>query len=175
MIRSAGFAESNGAKATASTASILSSHRSAVMLPRIVHPEQLQGFRLHAQDHCRLALLSAPADGDDDRGSGEAMTLFLEIHEPCDRVPPHSHHRSAEFYFVLRGTVLFHIDDRSITAHTGDFVVVPADAAHDFENPGPDRLYLLTVLNRDEGFSELVKGGIPTALDPEDLEVLRNL
>ena len=78
------------------------------MLPRIVHPEQLQGFRLHAQDHCRLALLSAPADGDDDRGSGEAMSLFLEIHDPCDRVPPHSHHRSAEFYFVLRGTVLFH-------------------------------------------------------------------
>lgn len=145
------------------------------MLPRIIHPEQLQGYRFNEQDHCRLALLSAPTDGDDDSAAEEAMTLFVEIHDPCDRVPLHCHHRSAEFYFVLRGTVLFHIERRSITARTGDFVAVPADAVHDFENPGPERLYLLTVLNHDEGFAELLRNGIPTDLDPEDLQVLRSL
>ena len=145
------------------------------MLPRIIHPDQLQGYRFSDQDHCRLALLSSPADGDDDRGSQEGISLFLEIHDPCDRVPLHTHHHSAEFYFVLRGTVIFHIEERSITANTGDFVVVPAEAIHDFENPGLDRLYLLTVLNRDEGFSEILRQGIPTALEPEDLEVLRSL
>ena len=122
-----------------------------------------------------MALLSSLADGDDDRGSEEAVSLFLEIHDPCDRVPLHTHHHSAEFYFVLRGTVIFHIEERSITANTGDFVVVPADAIHDFENPGPERLYLLTVLNRDEGFSETLRRGVPTALEPKDLEVLRSL
>ncbi len=27
------------------------------MLPRILHPEQLQGYRLSSHDHCRLAVL----------------------------------------------------------------------------------------------------------------------
>ena len=145
------------------------------MLPRIIHPEQLQGYRFSANDHCRLALLSTPADGDDDRGSAEAMSLFLEIHDPCHWVPLHSHHRSAEFYFVLSGQVIFHVDQRSIEASSGDFVVVPAESVHDFENPGPSRLYLLTVLNRDAGFAELLQQGIPTPLDAEDLTVLRSL
>ena len=75
MIRSAGSTESNGAKADAPTASILSSDRAAFMLPRIIHPEQLQGYRFNEQDHCRLALLSAPTDGDDDSAAEEAPQL----------------------------------------------------------------------------------------------------
>ncbi len=33
------------------------------MLPRILHPEQLQGYRLSSHDHCRLALLNRPESG----------------------------------------------------------------------------------------------------------------
>ena len=65
--------------------------------------------------------------------------------------------------------------DRSITARGGDFVLVPEEAIHDLENPGPQRLYLLTVLSCDGGFAELLQHGIPTPLDQEDLQVLRNL
>ena len=137
------------------------------MLPRILHPEELHGFRLSSHDHCRLALLNHPEAG--------SCTVFLEIHDPCDRVPPHCHHHSAELFFVLRGTVIFHVDDRSITARGGDVVIVPEETIHALENPGPDRLYLLTVLSQDGGFADLLEHGVPTPLDAEDLEVLRNL
>ena len=137
------------------------------MLPRILHPEQLQGYRLSSHDHCRLALLNRPEAGE--------CTVFLEVHDPCDRVPPHCHHHAAELFFVLRGTVVFHVDDRSISASGGDVVMVPEEAMHNLENPGPERVYLLTVLSRDEGFADLLQHGIPTPLDAEDLAVLRTL
>ena len=137
------------------------------MGPRVLHPEQLQGYRLGSDDHCRLALLSKPEAG--------GCTQFLEVHAPCDRVPAHSHHQAAELFFVLRGTVVFHVGDASITASGGDFVSVPGDAVHDLENPGPGRAYLITVLSRDGGFADLLEHGIPTPLDAEDLAVLRTL
>ena len=146
------------------------------MLPRIVHPEQLQGFRLSDGDHCRLALLSTPADGDSGNSNPEAVpSLFLEIHDPCDRVPPHAHHQAAELFFVLRGQVIFHLTDRAICSSGGDFGVVPSETLHDLENPGPGRLYLLTMLSQDEGFADELRHGIPTPLDAEDLAVLRSL
>ena len=77
----------------------------------------------------------------------------------------HAHHRAAELFFVLRGTVIFHLDEQEISADGGDFIVVPSETLHDLENPGPQRLYLLTVLSRDEGFAELLEHGIPTPLD----------
>ena len=146
------------------------------MLPRIVHPEQLQGFRLSAGDHCRLALLSTPADGDSGNSDPEAVpSLFLEIHDASDRVPPHAHHKAAELFFVLRGQVIFHLKDRSICSSGGDFVVVPSATLHDLENPGPGRLYLLTMLSKDEGFADALMQGIPSPLDAEDLAVLKSL
>jgi len=137
------------------------------MPPRILHPEQLQGYRLGSHDHCRLALLSKPDAG--------GCTVFLEVHDPCDRVPPHFHHHAAELFFVLRGTVVVHVEERSISASGGDFVVVPEEALHDLENPGPERVYLLTVLSSDGGFADLLEHGIPTPLDADDLAVLRSL
>ena len=137
------------------------------MLPRILHPEQLQGYRLGSQDHCRLALLNRAEPG--------GCTVFLEVHDPCDRVPLHCHHHAAELFFVLRGTVVFHVGDRSISASGGDVVVVPEEALHDLENPGHERVYLLTVLSCDGGFADLLEHGIPTPLDADDLAVLRSL
>lgn len=45
-------------------------------------------------------------------------------------------------------------------------VVVPEDAFHDLENPGPGRLYLLTVLSGDADFAEVLRHGIPTPSTP---------
>ena len=84
-------------------------------------------------------------------------------------------HQAAELFFVLRGQVIFHLNDRSICSGGGDFVVVPSATLHDLENPGPGRLYLLTMLSKDEGFADALKRGIPTPLDAEDLAVLKSL
>ena len=137
------------------------------MLQQILHPEQLQGYRFNADDHCRIALLSHPGPG--------SCTLFIEIHEPHNRVPAHSHHQAAELYFILRGSVVFHVNGQTINASQGDFVTVPETALHDLENPGSARLYMLTVLSHDEGFADLVARSIPTPLDAEDIEVLHSL
>ncbi|MEB3331738.1 MAG: cupin domain-containing protein [Synechococcaceae cyanobacterium] len=137
------------------------------MPPWIIHPEQLKGYRLSPEDRCRLALLSNPERG--------ACTLFVEIHDPRNRVPPHSHHHAAELYFVLRGSVIFHVGDQQIKAHGGDFVTVPEETIHELENPGEDRLYMLTVLSHDEGFADLLEHAIPTPLEPDDIEALRTL
>jgi mannose-6-phosphate isomerase-like protein (cupin superfamily) len=71
--------------------------------------------------------------------------------------------------------VLFHVGERTIPARGGDFVVVPADASHELENPGPGRLDLLTVLSRDDGCADLLRHGQPAPFDAEDLRVLQNL
>lgn len=62
-----------------------------------------------------------------------------------------------------------------VRASTGDSVMVPEGALLDFENPGPARTYILSVLSRDDGFSKQLQASIPTPIDAEDLQVLRNL
>jgi mannose-6-phosphate isomerase-like protein (cupin superfamily) len=139
------------------------------LLPQLFRPEQLQAWRFADSDHCRLALICDPA-----HHSG-GPTLLLEIHNPSDRVPPHRHAHAVELFFVLRGRVRFHVDGTTIEASTGDSVVVPEGSLHDYENPGPDRVYLLTVVSTDDGFADGLRHGIPTPLDAEDLAVLRSL
>jgi mannose-6-phosphate isomerase-like protein (cupin superfamily) len=139
------------------------------MGPRIVAPEALKAYRFQPSDHCRLAIVSDPET------TGTNLTLLLEIHDPSDRVPAHRHHHAVELFFILRGQVVFHVENRSITASTGDSVMVPEGAVHDLENPGPGRTYMLSVLSRDDGFSKQLQACIPTPMDAEDLQVLRNL
>ena len=132
--------------------------------------DELEGFRFNSNDHCRLAILVDP------EMCGGSFTWFLEIHDPGDRVPAHLHHDAIEALFVLRGEVIFHTDEGAILARGGDSVVTPPDASHDFENPGPGRVYLITLLANDGGeFARLLRAGVPTPLDAEDLDVLRNL
>jgi uncharacterized protein YjlB len=85
------------------------------------------------------------------------------------------HAHAVETFFVLRGRVCFQVDGTTIEARTGDSVVVPEGGLHDFENPSPDRVYLLTIVSSDHGFADRLRHGIPTPLDAEDLAVLRSL
>jgi hypothetical protein len=43
---------------------------------------------------------------------------------------------------------------------------------HALENTGPGRLYCLTIMVPDDGFSTLIRSGVRAALDAEDLAVL---
>jgi quercetin dioxygenase-like cupin family protein len=131
---------------------------------------EIEAYRFNANGHYRLAILVDPEI------SGGAFTWFLEIHDPGDRVPAHTHHSAIEAFFVIRGKVIFHTEDGVLLAQGGDSVVTPSDDVHDFENPGPGRVYLITLLGNDGGeFARLLRAGLPTPLDAEDLEVLRSL
>jgi hypothetical protein len=50
---------------------------------------------------------------------------------------------------------------------------VPPTGIHTIENTGESRLYTLTIMVPNEEFAELIRGGIPTELDEENLAVLR--
>ena len=67
------------------------------------------------------------------------------------------------------------MDGTTLEASTGDSVVVPEGGLHDFENLGPDRVDLLTVVSTDDGVADTLRHGIPTPLEAEDLAVLRSL
>jgi mannose-6-phosphate isomerase-like protein (cupin superfamily) len=71
--------------------------------------------------------------------------------------------------------VIFHTEEGVLLAQGGDSVVIPADDEHDFENPGPGGVCLITLIGNGGGeFARLLRAGLPTPLDAEDLEVLRN-
>ncbi len=46
---------------------------------------------------------------------------------------------------------------------------------HVIENTGAGKLYTLTVMTPNEGFSELIRGGDPVELDAEDIRILGGL
>ena len=50
--------------------------------------------------------------------------------------------------------------------------VAAAGAEHVVENTGATRLYCLTTMVPNEGFAELIRGGVVDRLDDEDLRIL---
>jgi quercetin dioxygenase-like cupin family protein len=67
---------------------------------------------------------------------GELLAIDLEL-SPDGHVPgAHVHPIQEERFEVVKGTMRFRTGIRTITAHAGDTVVVPAGVLHRFENSG---------------------------------------
>lgn len=61
--------------------------------------------------------------------------------------PPHSHHRSAELFFVIDGALDVLVGDEITTLRTGDLLVVPPGVTHAFapaEGHDADVLFVFT-------------------------------
>ena len=59
---------------------------------------------------------------------------FLAVDIPVGGGPrPHVHQKSDEWFYVLQGDPVFHVDDRAITLAEGDFVHIPMGTTHWFE------------------------------------------
>ena len=59
---------------------------------------------------------------------------FLAVDVPVGSgPPPHVHQEADEWFYVLRGDPVFHIDDRAFTLAEGDFVHIPMGTTHWFE------------------------------------------
>jgi len=71
--------------------------------------------------------------------------------------PPHRHTGNDEAYFVLGGTVEFHVADDVFEGAAGTFVLVQAGEAHTFGNTGtePARLLVLHAPALDAYFADL--------------------
>ncbi len=121
----------------------------------------------------RITFRKTAADTD-----GEVLAVDLEL-SPDGHVPgTHVHPLQEERFEVVAGTMKFRRGLRTVTAHPGDSVVVPAGKAHRFENAGNTparvRVEVRPALRMEELFEAAVAlacegrtttGGMPHPLD----------
>ena len=123
-------------------------------------------YRIKASDTNYFVLLADPVN------AGVPFITVVEIFEPGGLTPPNAHVAAWEQFVVLAGTGVARCDGRETALACGDVLVVPPGVEHVVENTGPGKLYCLTTMIPDEGFADLIHGGIPMALDDDDRRVL---
>ena len=106
------------------------------------------------------------------------LSLMERTLPPGGRMPPaHRHIGNDEAYFVLDGTVEFHVAGEVFDGWEGTFVLVAAGEAHTFGNTGsePARLLVLHAPGLDRYFGDLEQlWASPTPPDREaELDLMR--
>ncbi|MEH2415281.1 cupin domain-containing protein [Nostoc sp.] len=136
------------------------------VIPVIKSPKDYQVYRISANDSNRLAIIF------DSTNANTSLTCCIEIFDVGGQTPPNRHQWAVEMFFVLKGEAIAMCDGKSATIKAGDSLLVPPTGTHLIKNTGSTRLYTLTVMVPNEDFSELIRSGIPTELDEEDMAVL---
>jgi quercetin dioxygenase-like cupin family protein len=117
--------------------------------------------------------------GDQTRGG---LTI-VEVTMPAGRMaPPHVHHREEETFWVLEGSLTFHVGDETIDAGPGDVVVGPRDVPHRFV-AGPEGARLLFLLTpaglegliREQSVPATARTLPPEGGPPPDLDLARKV
>jgi quercetin dioxygenase-like cupin family protein len=110
--------------------------------------------------------------------NGEYLEFDLEL-QPDGKVPgKHVHPKQEERFEVLAGTMKFKLGRKTIVAHAGEVVTVPAGKAHKFQNGGMTtarvRVTVTPALKMEELFETVcelaadgrtLKNGMPKPLD----------
>jgi mannose-6-phosphate isomerase-like protein (cupin superfamily) len=137
------------------------------VIPVIRSPQEYQTYRISPDATNRLAVVLDP------KTANLSITYCIEIFDVGGKTPPNRHQFAAETFFVLKGDGIAICDGKEVAIHSGDTLLVPPTGIHEIHNTGLERLYLITVMVPNENFAELIRSGIPTELDVEDLAVLR--
>lgn len=128
-----------------------------------------QVYRISPEASNRLALVFDPTV------AKVSITYCVEIFDVGGQTHPHRHRASAELFFVLKGEGKALCEGKVFPIQTGDSILMPPGSLHSIENVGSERLYMLCVMTPDDGFADLIRSGIPTELDEEDLAVLKRI
>jgi mannose-6-phosphate isomerase-like protein (cupin superfamily) len=139
----------------------------ACVIPVYKAPKDYQAFRIGQHDTNRLAIVFDP------NAASVSLTVCVEIFDVGGKTPPNRHQWAVEMFFVLKGEGVALCDGKIVPIYTGDSLLVPPTGIHEIRNTGSDRLYLLCIMVPNEDFAELIRRGIPTELDEEDLRVLK--
>ena len=101
-------------------------------------------------------------------GAFAVLEYRMAAHTPGP--PPHLHRRTDEAFHVLEGELTFRLEDRSVEAGPGDFVLVPRGVAHTFENAGSSEARFLEVAAPGTfvGYFEELLAAVPAAGGPPD-------
>jgi mannose-6-phosphate isomerase-like protein (cupin superfamily) len=134
------------------------------------------------------AYLVPPAAGDDiwDGPIGTIVKISSEatggLLSVCDMpvapgymVPPHTHHETDEWSYVLEGTIGARIGDHELAAEPGSWILKPRGVMHTFWNAGPAPariIELLTPGRFEEFFRRLAALAAQGELTDEAMEEL---
>lgn len=129
-------------------------------------PDDYETFKIAPKDSNRMALIADPIR------DKVPFTAIVEIFDVGGKTPPNTHQEAYELFYVLSGTGIATCNGVSRSVKPGDSVIVRPGHEHVVENTGAERLYCLTVMIPNEGFAELIRGGLPMRLDAKDLAVL---
>ena len=142
---------------------------SSCVIPVIKSPKDYQAYRISPHDSNRLAIVFDPAI------ANTSLTCCVEIFDVGGKTPPNRHQLAVEMFFILKGEGMASCDGKTIPIKAGDSLLVPPTGTHVIENTGQNRLYALTIMIPNEDFAELIRSGIPSELDAEDMAVLGRL
>lgn len=137
------------------------------VIPLIKTPNDYQAYRISPESTNRLAIVFDPMN------TRMSLTYCVEIFDVGGKTPPNRHQMAVEMFFVLKGEGVAMCDGKAVDIRAGDSVMVPPTGMHVIANTGPGRLYTLSIMVPNENFAELIRSGIPVALDEEDMAVLR--
>jgi mannose-6-phosphate isomerase-like protein (cupin superfamily) len=125
-----------------------------------------RAFRISPADTNYFAVLFDPVS------AGIESIFVIEIFAVGGATPPNRHSHAHEFFYVIAGEGIARCGDEMRTIRQGDALLLPPGVEHVVRNTGAGKLYTLTVMTPNEGFSELIRAGVPVVLDDEDLRVL---
>ena len=137
------------------------------MIPVAKSPQKYQAYRISPHSSNKLAV---PFDPLEDKVS---FSGCVEIFDVGAKTPPKRHMYATEIFFILKGEGRASCNGKKIPIQEGDSLLVPPTGIHTIENTGKIRLYTLTKMTPNKEFFELIRRGIPTELDEEDLAGLR--
>lgn len=78
--------------------------------------------------------------------AGSQVFAGLNCFLPGQRHELHTHSGQDKLYFVLEGTGEVTVGERTESVETGDLVMARSGEPHGINNPGPERLVVLTVM-----------------------------
>lgn len=126
----------------------------------------VKAFRISADSSNYFAILF-------DKPLDDIENIFVvEIFNVGGATPPNEHATAHEFFYVLHGEGIARCNDEEVTIKKGDSLLLHPGNDHAIRNTGTGKLYTLTVMTPNEGFSELIRSGESVTLDAEDLSVL---
>jgi mannose-6-phosphate isomerase-like protein (cupin superfamily) len=129
--------------------------------------QSAEAFRISPNDSNYFAIFFDPKEQTTD------SIFVVEIFNVGGGTPPNSHSDAHEFFYVLHGEGFAASDGEEMPIKKGDAFLLNPGSVHIVRNTGSSKLYTLTVMTPNQGFSELIRSGERVELDEEDILVLQ--
>lgn len=141
--------------------------RESCVIPILKSPQNYHAYRINLDSTNRLAIVF------DLKIATVPLTYCIEIFDVGGKTPPNRHQSAIELFFVIKGKGIAMCDGKEVVIRSGDTLLVPPTGIHEIRNTEAERLYTLTLMVPNENFAELIRSGVPVALDTGDLAVLQ--